>query len=131
MHRLADIRQQRRWCRAANASLNANFHMAVNELNARFRQADCQPHYHNGFIQLSEDETVAQEIETPFWKLVAEPKWHNVDHDMKEAIDLRDNGGRDPAFYAARSLESTIKIISGGKLLTTGRKKELTTTSIT
>jgi len=109
--------------RAANASLNAKFQGAVNELNARFRQANCQLHYHNGFIQISEDQTVAQEIETPFWKLVAEPKWHNVDHDMKEAIDLRDTGGRDPAFYAARSLESTIKIISGEKQLTTGKEK--------
>lgn len=109
--------------RAANISLNAKFQMAVNELNARFRQANCQLQYHNGFIQISEDETVAQEIETPFWTLVAQPKWHNVDHDMKEAIDLRDTGGRDPAFYAARSLESTIKIISGEKLLTTGKEK--------
>jgi len=109
--------------RAANVSWNAKFQMAVNELNARFRQADCQLHYHNGFIQISEDQTVAQEIETPFWRLVAEPKWHNVDHDMKEAIDLRDTGGRDPAFYAARSLESAIKIISDEKQLTTNKEK--------
>jgi hypothetical protein len=109
--------------RAANVSLNAKFQMAVDELNTRFRQADCQLHYHNGFIQISADQTVAQEIETPFWKLVAEPKWHNVDHDMKEAIDLRDTGGRDPALYAARSLESTIKIISGEKQLNTGKEK--------
>jgi hypothetical protein len=109
--------------RAANISLNAKFQMAVNELNTRFRHANCQLHYHNGFIQISEDQAVAHEIETPFWKLVAEPKWHNVDHDMKEAIDLRDTGGRDPALYAARSLESTIKIISGEKQLTTGKEK--------
>jgi hypothetical protein len=109
--------------RAANASVNAKFQTAVNELNTRFRQANCQLHYHNGFIQISEDETVAQEIETPFWKLVAAPKWKNVDHDMKEAIDLRDTGGRDPAFYAARSLESTIKIISDEKQLTHGKER--------
>jgi hypothetical protein len=109
--------------RAVNVSLNAKFQMAVNELNARFRQAKCQLHYHNGFIQISEDQTVAQEIETPFWKLVADPKWHNVDHDMKEAVDLRDTGGRDPAFYAARSLESSIKIISDEKQLTTNKEK--------
>jgi hypothetical protein len=109
--------------RAVNASWNAKFQMAVNELNARFRQADCQLHYHNGFIQISEDQTVAQEIETPFWKLVAHPKWHNVDHDMKEAIDLRDTGGRDPARYAVHSLESTVKIISDEKKLTKGNEK--------
>jgi hypothetical protein len=109
--------------RAANASWNAKFQLALNELNARFRQADCQLHYHNGFIQISEDQTVAQEIETPFWKLVAQPKWHNVDHDMKEAIDLRDTGGRDPARYATHALESTIKIISDEKQLTAGNEK--------
>ena len=109
--------------RATNLGLNAKFQMEVNELNARFRQADCQLHYHNGFIQISEDQAVAQEIETPFWKLVAEPKWHNVDHDMKEDIDLRDTGGRDPARYAAHSLESTIKIISDEKQLTKGNEK--------
>jgi hypothetical protein len=109
--------------RAANVSLNAKFQTAVTELNARFRQAGCKLHYHNGFIQISEDQTVAEEIETPFWKLVAEPRWGNVDHDMKEAIDLRDTGGRDPALYAARSLESTIKIISGEKQLTKGNEK--------
>jgi hypothetical protein len=109
--------------RAVNASLNAKFQMAVDELNARFRQADCQLHYHNGFIQISEDQTVALEIETPFWRLLAQQKWHNVDHDMKEAIDLRDTGGRDPVFYAARSLESTIKIISDEKQLTTDKEK--------
>jgi hypothetical protein len=109
--------------RAVNASWNAKFQMAVNELNARFRQADCHLHYHNGFKQISEDQTVAQEIETPFWKLVAHPKWHNVDHDMKEAIDLRDTGGRDPARYAVHSLESTVKIISDEKKLTKGNEK--------
>lgn len=109
--------------RAANVGLNAKFQMAVTELNARFRQANCQLHYHNGFIQISEDQTVAQEIEAPFWKLVAQPKWHNVDHDMKEAIDLRDTGGRDPARYAAHALESTVKIISDEKQLTTGNER--------
>lgn len=109
--------------RATNLSLNAKFQTAVTELNARFRQAGCKLHYHNGFIQISEDQTVAEKVETPFWKLVAEPRWGNVDHDMKEAIDLRDTGGRDPALYAARSLESTIKIISGEKQLTKGNEK--------
>lgn len=109
--------------RATNLSFNAKFQTALTELNARFRQASCKLHYHNGFIQISEDQTVAQEIETPFWKVVAEPKWGNVDHDMKQAIDLRDTGGRDPARYAAHALESAIKIISDEKQLTTGNEK--------
>ncbi|MDN4982207.1 hypothetical protein QY049_03075 [Bradyrhizobium sp. WYCCWR 13022] len=109
--------------RAQNEKMNKDFREAVAELNTRLRQAQRQLHYHNAFIQISEDQTVAREIETPFWKLVAEPKWLNVDHDMKEAIDLRDTGGRDPALYAARSLESAIKIISGEKRLTRGSEK--------
>ena len=46
----------------------------------------------------------------------------NVDHDMKEALDLRGSDGRDPAFYAARALESTIKIISDQKNWTHGKE---------
>ena len=42
---------------------------------------------------------------------------------MKEAIDRRDGAGRDPAFYAARALESTIKIISDQKGWTHGGEK--------
>lgn len=100
--------------RAANASLNAKFQGAVNELNARFREANCQLHYHNGFVQSSEDQTVAQEIETPFWKPVAQPRWQNVDHDMKEAIDLRNTGGAirpsmPPAHWRAPSRSSWTK----------------------
>ena len=67
--------------------------------------------------------TPAFEVEKPFWALVADPKWKNVDHDMKEAIDLRDTDGRDPALYAARALESAIKIISAEKNLTRGNEK--------
>jgi hypothetical protein len=107
--------------KAANAALNSSFQTAVDELNARFRHAECHLHYHNSFIQVEGDELVAQAIESPFWKLVAEPKWKNVDHDVKEAIDLRDTDGRDPAFYAARALESTVKIVSDERQLSTAR----------
>jgi hypothetical protein len=41
---------------------------------------------------------------------------------MKEALDRRDNAGRDSAFYAARALESTIKIISDKKRWTHGKE---------
>ncbi|CCD94654.1 conserved hypothetical protein [Bradyrhizobium sp. ORS 375] len=109
--------------KAKNAAANLKIQTAVIELNARFRQAGCKLHYHNGFIQFSEDQKIGDQIETPFWTLVAAPKWRNVDHDMKEAIDLRDTGGRDAAMYAAKSLESTIKIISDEKNLTNGKEK--------
>jgi len=42
---------------------------------------------------------------------------------MKEAVDKRDTNDRDPAWWAARALESTIKIISDKKGWTHGREK--------
>lgn len=109
--------------RAGNTAMNALFDSAIAELNTRFRQSGSNLHYHNGFVQIATDEITTNQIAEPFWILVADPKWKNVDHDMKEALDLRDSGGRDPAFYAAKALESTIKIISDDKHLTTGKEK--------
>lgn len=109
--------------KARNARLNEGFWNAVAELNERIRQAGYPLNYHNGFIQISPDEQVEAQIERPFWSLVADPKWNNVDVDMKEAVDRRDNGDRDPAFYAAKSLESSIKIISNEKGWTHGGEK--------
>jgi hypothetical protein len=106
-----------------NALINKNFKNGVEELNARFRQADCQLNYHNGFIQLAQDSVVEGQIENPFWNLVSETKWTNVDTDMKEAFDRRDTGARDPALHAVRALESTIKIISGDNGWTHGKEK--------
>lgn len=109
--------------RADNEQINAAFRASCDELNARFRQANAGLHYHNGFIQVAQDDTIADEIEQPFWDLVSDPKWRNVDHDMKEAVDLRDSDGRDPAWYAARALESVVKIISDEKGWTHGKEK--------
>lgn len=100
-----------------------NYSSSVHELNTRFRQAKLPLQYHNGFIHLSRDEQLDAQIERPFWNLVSTPEWANVDHDMKEAIDLRDNGGRDPAFYSARALESTLKIVSDRKKASTGKER--------
>ena len=99
------------------------FRASVDELNARFRQAGYALNYHNGFIQMLSDDLIQREVENPFWALVATAEWANVDLDMKEALDLRDSDGRDPAFYAARSLESAIKIISDRKGWTRGTEK--------
>jgi hypothetical protein len=101
----------------------SQFRQRVDELNERFRQAGSRLNYHNGFIQLGADPLVEREVERPFWRLVSEPRWKNVDTDMKEALDLRDSNGRDPAFYAARALESAIKIISEEKGWTTGKER--------
>lgn len=109
--------------RARRAMLTKAFQAALDELNTRFRQARYPLNYHNGFIQIVTDDLVQIEVETPFWSLLATPQWQNVDIDMKEALDLRDSDGRDPAFYAARALESTIKIISDTKGWTHGKEK--------
>ncbi len=102
---------------------NQAFRASCEELNTRFRQAGAKLNYHNGFIQKSLDELTADEIERPFWDLVSAPKWENVDQYMKEAIDLRDSSGRDPAWYAAKALESTVKVISKEKGWTHGTEK--------
>jgi hypothetical protein len=109
--------------KANNRKMNQDFQSAVDELNTRFVQARAPLHYHNGFIQMSVDALSTSVIETPFWALVASAKWKNVDTDMKEAFDRRDGGARDPAFYAVRALESTIKIISDDKGWTRGKER--------
>lgn len=113
--------------KAQNRRINARFHSAATEFNTRLQQSGSKLHYHNGFVQLSSDELVQKTVEGPFWQLVADPVWKNVDLDMKEAFDRRDNEGRDPAFYAARALESTLKIISEKKGGPTAEKKVLQT----
>ena len=74
-------------------------------------------------IQFAEDSLVQTEISQPFWAIVSASQWTNVDRDMKEAVDRRDNNGRDAAGYSMRALESTIKIISDLKGWTTGAEK--------
>lgn len=93
------------------------------ELNERFRQARVPLSYHNGFVQFTTDEKLERNVVQPFWNLVAGEKWENVSIDMAEAVDRRDTGGRDPAFYAAKALESAIKIISDEKGWTRGVEK--------
>ncbi|MEX2164007.1 MAG: hypothetical protein WD823_07165 [Sulfuricaulis sp.] len=106
--------------KAWNATINSNFEGQVAELNERFRRAGAPLTYHNGFIQLAVDETIEQNIAKPFWALVADPLWKNVDIDMKEALDRRDSNDKDPAIFAAKALESAIKIVSDTKGWTRG-----------
>ena len=63
------------------------------------------------------------QVEQPFWSLLRTSEWQTVDREMKEAIDLRDTGGPDPAFHAAKALESAIKIISDSRNWTTGNER--------
>lgn len=109
--------------RAINKNLNTAFEANVYELNERLKQAGMPLHYHNGFIQISQDALVKVEIEQPFWQLVKDAQWKNVSLDMAEALDRRDKGSRDPSFYAAKALESTIKIICELKGWVTGAER--------
>ena len=111
------------WPEVENRNLNDRYNAVVEEFNTRSRQARYPLNYHNGFVQISKDDIAVTEVEQPFWNVVSDPIWKNVDTDMKEALDRRDTNQRDPAFYAARALESTIKIISDQKGWTHGREK--------
>jgi len=102
---------------------NFTFTWHVEEFNERLRRAGAPLSYHNGFIQLTDDQKIEVEIAKPFWAIVSDSMWKNVSIDMAEALDHRDNGGKDPALYAAKALESAIKIISDVKGLTTGNEK--------
>lgn len=106
-----------------NELLNSTFAAQVHELNTRFTQASMPLNYHNGYIQIATDALTQTQIEQPFWDLVKDAKWGNISTDMAEAIDRRDTGGRDPAFYAAKALESTIKIICVDKNWVTSDEK--------
>jgi len=106
--------------RAWNATLNSIFDNQVAELNERLRRAKTPLTYHNGFIQVAIDGTIEKQIAKPFWGLVADPMWKNVDIDMKEALDRRDSNDKDPAIFAAKALESAIKIVSDTKGWTRG-----------
>ncbi len=106
--------------KASNATLNSNFESQVAELNERFRRAKAPLTYHNGFIQLALDEKIEHNIAKPFWALVADQLWQNVDIDMKEALDRRDSNDKDPSIFAAKALESAIKIVSDTKGWTRG-----------
>lgn len=104
-------------------ALKQIFRTAVQELNTRLKDAKIPLQYHNGLFQYVSDDLTASQIHAPFWSVVKNPKWINVDIDIKEAIDRRDNNGRDAAFYALKALESTIKIISDEKGWSHGKER--------
>jgi len=79
--------------------------------------------FKDGRFDPTDGPMIEQEVHDPFWDLVRGPQWDNVRTDMQTAISLRDNGGPNPALYAARALESTVKVISSDKGWLTGRER--------
>ncbi|MCJ2055927.1 hypothetical protein MKL09_05105 [Methylobacterium sp. J-048] len=96
----------------------------IEESINRFLQASSiRLTYANLQFQPTDSSIIEKGIHEPFWDLVSDGKWSNVRADMQQAFNQRDSGGPDPAFYAARALESAIKIISNLKEWTTGKEK--------
>lgn len=95
----------------------------IEELNQRFRSANLPFEYHNGIIQRVDDHLTAKQIDAPFWALMADRVWKNVENDFKEAIDRRDAGKPDASFHALKGLESTIRILSDQLGRTRGTEK--------
>lgn len=108
--------------KAWNKTQNESYSLLVEEVNERFRRSKAPLTLHNGFMQVSTDETIEKNIAKPFWELVADPLWQNVDIDMKEALDRRDSNDKDPALFAAKALESAIKIVSDQKGWSSGNE---------
>ncbi|MCA2372483.1 hypothetical protein ATU3B_12700 [Agrobacterium genomosp. 3 str. CIP 111-78] len=106
-----------------NDQLNEKLRENVYEINERLRQATFPLTYHNGFIQFSDDPFVNEHVKQPFWQAIAHSKWENVEMDMLEAIDRRDNRRAEAALSAAKALESTIKIIAHDRNATTGNER--------
>ena len=77
----------------------------------------------DGRFEPSEGPALEQAVHDPFWDLIADARWDNVRVDMKQSLSLRDSGGPNPALYAARALESTLKIIASDNGWLTGRER--------
>lgn len=92
-------------------------------LNSFLRAAELALVYRDRTFRLVDDERLADEVHRPFWEIVEGDTWGNVRDDMSEAVRQRDAGGPNPSFFAARALESAIKIVSDRKGWTTGRER--------
>jgi len=63
---------------------------------------------------------VAETVHDSFWDLLADEGRDNVRTDMRQALDV---GGPNPTFYAARALESAVKILSAVRRWLTDRER--------
>ncbi|MBI1406032.1 MAG: hypothetical protein GC145_07900 [Caulobacter sp.] len=97
---------------------------AVEDRIGRFLQAASIPlRYRNLQFQPLDDERLLTEVTEPFWQTVEDAHWKTVRTDMEQAFRQRDGGGPNAALFAAKALESAIKIISDDRGFTTGREK--------
>jgi hypothetical protein len=95
----------------------------IHELSERFKRAGLALTYSSGYIQISDDELLEEQVKKPFWSAISNPKWLNVALDIHEAIDRRDNRRPEAALSAAKALESAIKIIAHDRNATTGKER--------
>ncbi|MBX3486658.1 MAG: hypothetical protein KF798_01990 [Candidatus Paracaedibacteraceae bacterium] len=93
------------------------------EIKDRLKQHKLSLTYHNGFFQKDTDSLVEERVSTPFWELVSDSKYKNIETDMLTAFDRYESRERDSAFYAAKALESMIKIICKEKKIKSGNEK--------
>jgi hypothetical protein len=77
----------------------------------------------DGRFEPTDGPIVAETVHDPFWQMVADERWDNVRIDMRQALNLRDSGGPNPALYAARALESAVKIVSLQRGWLTGKER--------
>lgn len=108
---------------ACHQYLRQNWHQIEESINRFLRASSIRLTYANCQFQPTDASLIEKEIQEPFWDLIADPAWSNVHADMQQAFNQRDTGGPDPAFYAARALESAIKIISDLNKWTSSKEK--------
>jgi hypothetical protein len=116
------VEDTRRQCFVWNSDA-PKLRSALEEINGRLRRCGISFHYHNGYLQKASDQLTESVLDNPFWQVLRDPRWANVDIEIKEALDRRDRGASDAAFHAMKALESAIKVISDTNGWTTGKER--------
>lgn len=93
------------------------------EVNQRAKMHSLDFSYHNGFFQKSDNPAIEEKIMSTFWELVSKQKYKNIETDMLKAYDLYDSNDRDAPLYAAKALESMLKIVCLEKNFTSNSNK--------
>ena len=80
------------------------------EINYRLKKHKVPLTYHNGFFHKDTAPLIEDRLIAPLWQLLSDVKYKNVETELLDAFNLYEKRGRDPALYAAKALESMIKI---------------------